>query len=96
MVLHLVLCGFSINMDGHAHLAPLEFENLIQNDLQNNSLQMASIEQKKKTDESVLRLVEEQKREKEEALKKLPESERQLDAKQKLEMEIEELKGNYK
>lgn len=62
------------------------------NDLQNNSLQMASIEQKK-ADESVLRLVEEQQREKEEALKKVLELERQLDAKQKLEMEIEELKG---
>ncbi|XP_023761771.1 factor of DNA methylation 1 [Lactuca sativa] len=62
------------------------------NDVQNNSLHMASIEQKK-ADESVLRLVEEQKREKEEALKKVLELERQLDAKQKLEMEIEELKG---
>ncbi|KAL4559877.1 hypothetical protein LXL04_032023 [Taraxacum kok-saghyz] len=62
------------------------------NDVQNNSLQMASIEQKK-ADESVLRLVEEQKREKEKALKKVLELERQLDAKQKLEMEIEELKG---
>lgn len=62
------------------------------NDDRNNSLQMASMEQKK-ADESVLRLVEEQKREKEEALKKILELERQLDAKQKLEMEIEELKG---
>ncbi|KAK1413122.1 hypothetical protein QVD17_34889 [Tagetes erecta] len=62
------------------------------NDLQNSSLQLASLEQKK-ADESVLRLVEEQKREKEEALKKVLELERQLDAKQKLEMEIEELKG---
>ncbi|KAJ0545933.1 putative XS domain-containing protein [Helianthus annuus] len=62
------------------------------NDMQNSSLHMASIEQKK-ADESVLRLVEEQKREKEEALKKVLELERQLDAKQKLEMEIEELKG---
>ncbi|KAK2970280.1 hypothetical protein RJ640_021355 [Escallonia rubra] len=58
----------------------------------NNSLQMASMEQKK-ADENVLRLVEEQKREKEEALKKILELERQLDAKQKLEMEIQELKG---
>lgn len=62
------------------------------NDVQNNSLHMASIEQKK-ADESVSRLVEEQKREKEEALKKILDLERQLDAKQKLEMEIEELKG---
>ncbi|XP_071685599.1 factor of DNA methylation 1-like [Rutidosis leptorrhynchoides] len=62
------------------------------NEVQNTSLHMAEIEQKK-ADESVLRLVEDQKREKEEALKKVLELERQLDAKQKLEMEIEELKG---
>ncbi|KAK1413116.1 hypothetical protein QVD17_34883 [Tagetes erecta] len=67
-------------------------KELIKNDLQNSSLHLASLEQKK-ADESVLRLVEEHKREKEEALKKVAELERQLDAKQKLEMEIEELKG---
>ncbi|XP_059644732.1 factor of DNA methylation 1-like [Cornus florida] len=62
------------------------------NTVRNNSLQMASMEQKI-ADENVLRLVEEQKREKEEALKKILNLEKQLDAKQKLEMEIEELKG---
>ncbi|KAK3021814.1 hypothetical protein RJ639_047169 [Escallonia herrerae] len=67
-------------------------EDKKKNDVRNNSLQMASMEQKK-ADENVLRLVEEQKREKEEALKKILELERQLDAKQKLEMEIQELKG---
>ncbi|GMH14309.1 hypothetical protein Nepgr_016150 [Nepenthes gracilis] len=63
-----------------------------QNDERNSSLQMASMEQRK-ADENVLRLVEQQKREKEEALKKVLQLEKQLDAKQKLEMEIEELKG---
>ncbi|KAL3511962.1 hypothetical protein ACH5RR_024679 [Cinchona calisaya] len=62
------------------------------NDVRNNALQMASEEQRK-ADENVLRLVEVQKREKEEALKKILELERDLNAKQKLEMEIEELKG---
>ncbi|KAI9089491.1 hypothetical protein K1719_029096 [Acacia pycnantha] len=61
-------------------------------DLRNESLNKASVE-RKKADGNVLRLVEEQKREKEEALRKIIELEKQLDAKQKLEMEIEELKG---
>ncbi|XP_027907732.1 factor of DNA methylation 1-like isoform X1 [Vigna unguiculata] len=61
-------------------------------DLRNESLLLASKEQKI-ADENVLRLVEEQKREKEEAYNKILLLEKQLDAKQKLEMEIEELKG---
>ncbi|KAK8645816.1 hypothetical protein V6N13_119627 [Hibiscus sabdariffa] len=60
-------------------------EQTFQNNERNDSLQLASMEQKK-ADENVLRLVEEQKREKEEALKK-------IDVKQKLEMEIEDLRG---
>ncbi|KAK9066047.1 hypothetical protein SSX86_015449 [Deinandra increscens subsp. villosa] len=67
-------------------------KELIKNYMQNSSLHKASIELKK-ADESVLRLVEEQKRVKEEALKKDLKLEGQLDARQKLEMEIEELKG---
>ncbi|XP_021734063.1 factor of DNA methylation 1-like [Chenopodium quinoa] len=63
-----------------------------QNDERNKSLYMASMEQQK-ADENVLRLVEKQKREQEEALKKILQLEKELDAKQKLQLEIEELKG---
>ncbi|ESQ35218.1 hypothetical protein EUTSA_v10007054mg [Eutrema salsugineum] len=61
-------------------------------DAMNISLQLASREQKI-ADESVLRLVEEHKRQKEEALNKILQLETQLDTKQTLEMEIQELKG---
>ncbi|PON57283.1 Zinc finger-XS domain containing protein [Parasponia andersonii] len=67
-------------------------EDKRKNDVTNNSLELASMEQKK-ANENVYRLVEEQQREKEEALNKILQLEKQLDAKQKLEMEIEELKG---
>ncbi|XP_060172756.1 factor of DNA methylation 1-like [Lycium barbarum] len=62
------------------------------NDERNSALQMASEEQRK-ADENVLRLVEEHKREKEAALRTILELERKNDARQKLEMEIAELKG---
>ncbi|KAF5741774.1 leucine-rich repeat-containing protein [Tripterygium wilfordii] len=67
-------------------------EVIKKNDSRNNSLQLASMDQRR-DDENVARLVEEQKREKEEAFKKLLQLEKQQDANQKLEMEIEELKG---
>nr|QDC18028.1 factor of DNA methylation 1-like A [Hypericum perforatum] len=60
-----------------------------------NSLHLASVEQKK-ADEDLFRLIELQKREKEEAMSKILELEKQLDAKQKLDMEIEDLKGKIK
>ncbi|KAJ3672438.1 hypothetical protein LUZ60_007159 [Juncus effusus] len=56
------------------------------------SLEKAEMEQQK-ADEEVLKLVEEQKMEKEEALQKILQLEKQLDAKQKLELEMEKLKG---
>ncbi|XVE89165.1 hypothetical protein DITRI_Ditri19aG0128600 [Diplodiscus trichospermus] len=68
----------------------------LKNNERSNSLQLASLEQKK-ADENVLRLVEEQKvvhlREKKEALKKILQLEKQLDVKQKLEIGIDDLKG---
>ncbi|KAL4559897.1 hypothetical protein LXL04_032043 [Taraxacum kok-saghyz] len=62
------------------------------NDMQNNSLQMASMEAEK-ADKSTERLLEQHMRDKGEYLKKVLELERELDAKQKLEMEVEDLKG---
>lgn len=59
---------------------------------QNDSLHMARIEQQK-ADESVLRLVEKHKKEKEIALNKILQLERQLDEKQKLELQIQQLRG---
>ncbi|KAJ4718617.1 factor of DNA methylation 1-like [Melia azedarach] len=67
-------------------------EDMQKNDLRNNSLESASLELKQ-ADENVLRLVEEQKREKQEALNKILQLEKQLNAKQKLELEIEDMKG---
>ncbi|GLT88115.1 hypothetical protein SLE2022_061540 [Rubroshorea leprosula] len=62
------------------------------NDVRNSSLELASLEQKK-ADQNFLKLIEEQKREKEEYLRKILQLEKDVDAKQKLEMEIQELKG---
>ncbi|KAF9617211.1 hypothetical protein IFM89_035093 [Coptis chinensis] len=65
------------------------------NAMRNSSLQMASMEQKK-ADEKVLKLAEDQKREKEDLHKRILKLEKQLDAKQALELEIQRLKGNLK
>ncbi|CAF2115106.1 hypothetical protein Bca4012_096614 [Brassica carinata] len=62
------------------------------NDAMNISLKLASHEQEK-ADQNVLRLLEEHKRQKDEAMGKILELKTQLDTKQTLEMEIQELKG---
>ncbi|CAF1926003.1 unnamed protein product [Brassica napus] len=90
------LSEWSKALDKKEALTELERQKLDEekkkNDAMNISLQLASHEQKK-ADESVLRLVEEHKRQKEEALSKILQLETQLDTKQTLEMEIQELKG---
>lgn len=63
------------------------------NEVKNSSLEMATIEQQK-ADTNVLRLAEDQKREKENLHTRILQLEKQLDAKQALELEIERLKGN--
>nr|XP_043633850.1 protein INVOLVED IN DE NOVO 2 [Erigeron canadensis] len=67
-------------------------EEIEENAIQNSLLEKASDEQRK-ADESVMKLAEEQKRKKEELHKKIIMLEKQLDAKQAVELEIERLKG---
>ncbi|RLN23707.1 factor of DNA methylation 4-like [Panicum miliaceum] len=62
------------------------------NEMKTKHLKMATMEQRK-TDENVLKLVEEHKREKQVALQKILKLQQQLDAKQKLELEIQQLQG---
>ncbi|XP_059666280.1 protein INVOLVED IN DE NOVO 2-like [Cornus florida] len=67
-------------------------EDIEKNAMKNSSLQLAAIEQKK-ADENVLKLAEDQKRQKEDLHKRIIQLEKQLDAKQALELEIERLRG---
>lgn len=68
-------------------------EEIEQNALKNNSLEMAAIESAR-ADVNVLKLAEDHQRQKEELHKKIIQLEKKLDAKQALELEIEQLKGN--
>ncbi|KHG06632.1 KilA-N domain-containing protein [Gossypium arboreum] len=68
-------------------------EELEQNAVQNSSLQMAALEQKR-ADENVMKLAEDQKRQKEELHNRIIQLEKQLDQKQALELEIEQLRGS--
>ncbi|PPS11325.1 hypothetical protein GOBAR_AA09316 [Gossypium barbadense] len=63
------------------------------NAVQNSSLQMAALEQKR-ADENVMKLAEDQKRQKEELHNRIIQLEKQLDQKQALELEIEQLRGS--
>ncbi|KAL6571139.1 hypothetical protein OROHE_002782 [Orobanche hederae] len=67
-------------------------EDLEQNAVKNCSLQAAAEEQRK-ADDKVMRLAEEQKKEKEKLHKKIILLEKQLDAKQAVQLEIEQLRG---
>nr|DAD26436.1 TPA_asm: hypothetical protein HUJ06_027904 [Nelumbo nucifera] len=69
------------------------FDERKENAKKNISLEMATLEQKK-ANENVLRLVEDQKRQKEDLHKRIIQLEKQLDAKQALELEIERLRGS--
>ncbi|OMO59003.1 hypothetical protein CCACVL1_25167 [Corchorus capsularis] len=68
-------------------------EELEQNAEQNSSLQLAAMEQKK-ADENVMKLAEDQKRKKEELHNRIIQLEKQLDQKQAIELEIEQLRGS--
>ncbi|MED6173646.1 hypothetical protein PIB30_061602 [Stylosanthes scabra] len=68
-------------------------EEIEENTLRNSSLHMAAIEQQK-ADEKVMKLAEDQKKQKEELHTKIIQLERQLDMKQKYELEIQQLRGS--
>ncbi|KAG0487809.1 hypothetical protein HPP92_006620 [Vanilla planifolia] len=76
-------------------LKDFDGEREVENALENSNLELAAIE-KQKADEDVKNLMEEQKREKEVALARLLTLESELDQKQKLELEIAQLKGKLK
>eukprot|EP00257_Ricinus_communis_P023324 XP_015583273.1 protein INVOLVED IN DE NOVO 2 isoform X2 [Ricinus communis] len=67
-------------------------EEIEKNAIRNSSLQLAAFEQQK-ADENVLKLAEDQKRQKEELHNRIIQLQKQLDAKQALELEIERLRG---
>ncbi|GAB4831801.1 hypothetical protein Ancab_005816 [Ancistrocladus abbreviatus] len=67
-------------------------EDIEKNALKNSSLQHAAMVQQQ-ADENVLKLAEEQKRQKEELHKKIMQLQSQLDTKQALELEIEQMRG---
>ncbi|ESW35402.1 hypothetical protein PHAVU_001G232400 [Phaseolus vulgaris] len=68
-------------------------EEIEENATKNSSLQMATLEQKK-SDENVMKLAEDQKRQKEQLHAKIIQLQKQLDMKQELELEIQQLKGS--
>lgn len=68
-------------------------DEIEKNAVRNSSLEMAAMEQLK-ADENVLKLAEDQKRQKEDLHKRIIQLEKQLDAKQAIELEIEQLRGS--
>ncbi|KAI3952353.1 hypothetical protein MKX01_005220 [Papaver californicum] len=70
-------------------------EEIRKNAKKNSNLEMAELEQTK-SDKNVLRIAEEQKRVKEARLKERIEEEKKLDARDKLELEVEQLTGRLK
>lgn len=67
-------------------------EEIEENKIQNSSLQLATLEQQK-ADENVMKLAEDHQRQKEEFHKRIIQLEKQIDQKQTLELEIEQLRG---
>ncbi|KAI4299565.1 hypothetical protein L6164_033009 [Bauhinia variegata] len=70
-------------------------EEIEKNARRNSSLGLAALEQQK-ADENIMKLADDHKREKEQLDAKIIQLEKQLDMKQKLELEIEQLRGTVK
>ncbi|ESQ28309.1 hypothetical protein EUTSA_v10019728mg [Eutrema salsugineum] len=80
------LSDWSKELDKKEALTELERQRLDEDKKKSDALQ-------KETDDRLVRLVEEHKRQKEETLKEILQLEKELASKQKLQMEIQELKG---
>ncbi|KAL4367823.1 hypothetical protein GQ457_05G032220 [Hibiscus cannabinus] len=74
-------------------LVESERQRLAENVVQNSALQLAALE-RKRADENLTKLAEDHKRQKEELHNRIIQLEQQLDKKQALELEIEQLRGS--
>ncbi|XP_039060200.1 protein INVOLVED IN DE NOVO 2-like isoform X2 [Hibiscus syriacus] len=82
-----------VELEKRETLIESERKRLAENIVQNSALQLAALE-RKRADENLMKLAEDHKRQKEELHNRIIQLEKQLDKKQALELEIEQLRGS--